>query len=186
VIARAVNAAADVIHRAQVNGAQTATGLAFALDSARMLVSPEEAARSAVVEAERDALKARVEELEAERHSTNEALSDITVALREREVAPLMVYRASHDSIVVGLYSTAAEARKHCEALVRREYDETSRVHLWWREDEDTVDQSEDGEQELYEHVKSAAVPGPGWTHRTGYVVTPLEVASAYDEEADE
>ena len=72
-IARAVNAAADVIHRAQVNGAVTATGLAVALDSARLLVSPEEAARTAAVEAERDALKARVAELEAltpARHQT--------------------------------------------------------------------------------------------------------------------
>jgi hypothetical protein len=64
--------------------------------------------------------------------------------------ADLTIYRASHDSIVMGLYTTAAEARKHCETLVRREYGETSKVHLWWREDEDTVDQPEDGEQELY------------------------------------
>jgi hypothetical protein len=100
--------------------------------------------------------------------------------------ADLTIYRASHDSIVMGLYTTAAEARKHCETLVRREYGETSKVHLWWREDEDTVDQPEDGEQELYEHVKSVGVTGPGWTHRTGYVVTPLTVASKFDEEADE
>ena len=83
-IARAVNAAADVIHRAQVNGAVTAAGLAVALDSARLLVSPEEAARTAAVEAERDALKARVAELEAERHSTNEALDDAVQELRRR------------------------------------------------------------------------------------------------------
>lgn len=35
-MARAVNAAADVIHRAQVNGTQTATGLAIALESAQL------------------------------------------------------------------------------------------------------------------------------------------------------
>lgn len=43
-IARSVNAAADVIHRAQVNGAQTAAGLAMALESAQLLISPEVAA----------------------------------------------------------------------------------------------------------------------------------------------
>ncbi|MFF7534914.1 hypothetical protein ACFZB2_38380 [Streptomyces bobili] len=46
-IARTVNAAAGVIHRAQVNGAQTATGLAFALESAQLLMSPEIAAELA-------------------------------------------------------------------------------------------------------------------------------------------
>lgn len=74
-MARAVNAAADVIHRAQVNGTQTATGLAIALESAQLLQSPETAD-------ELERLRARVAELEAERHSTNEALSDAAEALR--------------------------------------------------------------------------------------------------------
>jgi hypothetical protein len=98
----------------------------------------------------------------------------------------LVVYRASHDSIAMGLYTTAAAARAHCETAVRREHADSSTVQLWWREDEDTVDQPEDCEQELIENVKSDAVPGPGYTRPTGYVVTPLTVASAYDEEADE
>jgi hypothetical protein len=49
-IARSVNAAADVIHRAQVNGTQTATGLAIALESAQLLVSPEMVHRMAALE----------------------------------------------------------------------------------------------------------------------------------------
>jgi hypothetical protein len=103
----------------------------------------------------------------------------------ELEAAQGTVFRASHDSIVMGLYTSAAEARKHCETEMRREYDETTKVSLWWREDEDTVDQPEDGEQELYVHATPAGM-SPGRTWRSGYVVTPLEVAAAYDEEADE
>lgn len=133
-----------------------------------------------------DWLIARIAELEDERHKTNESLDDAVQALRAREKSPLTVYRASHDSIPMGLYTTAAEARKHCETEVQREHAETTEVSLWWREDEDTVDQPEDGEQELWETVRSKVVPGPGLTRSTGYVVTPLEVAAAYDEEAAE
>jgi hypothetical protein len=169
---RAVNAAAGVLLAAMEQGRQIPTSLAIALDSAGLLNSPEHAAEH--------------ERLLTERHETNEALSDIAVELRERETSPLTVYRASHDSIVMGLYTTAAEARKHCEAAVRSEHAETTTVKLWWREDEDTVDQPEDGEAELIEQVKSAVVPGPGLTRPTGYIVTPLEVASAFDPDADE
>jgi len=96
------------------------------------------------------------------------------------EVPALTVFRASHESIVMGLYATAAEARKHCETVVRREHAETTKVELWWREDEDTVDQPEFGVMELIEST------APHYARPTGYVVTPLEVASAFDEEADE
>ncbi|MFJ8345120.1 hypothetical protein ACIQ9J_01835 [Streptomyces sp. NPDC094153] len=111
-----------------------------------------------------------------------------TQALREDEPAEaptLTVYRASHDSIVMGLYTTAAEARKHCETGMRREYDESTKVSLWWREDEDTVDQPEDGEQELFVHATPRGMDR-GRTWRTGYVVTPLEVAAEYDPDGDE
>ena len=68
------------------------------------------------------------------------------------------------------------------EALVRREYLSSgiTDLKLSWREDEDTVDQPEDGEQELIEHVS------PHFARSTGYVVTPLEVATAYDPDGDE
>ncbi|GGR70777.1 MULTISPECIES: hypothetical protein [Streptomyces] len=101
------------------------------------------------------------------------------------EAARGRVYRASHDSIVMGLYTTAAEARKHCVTEMLREYDESTKVSLWWSEDEDTVDKPEDGEQELFAHVTPRGFDR-GRTWRTGYVVTPLEVASEYDEGADE
>jgi hypothetical protein len=82
----------------------------------------------------------------------------------------LTVYRASHDSIVMGLYTTAAAAREHCETLMRRESPDTN---LDWIEDE------EDDVAEL-----TAWLGGEECV--TGYVVTALPVASAYDEEADE
>lgn len=112
-------------------------------------------------------------------------LLDAEARLAELKTAPTTVYRASHDSIVMGHYTTATEARKHCETEMRREYDETTKVSLWWKEDEDTVDQPEDGEQELYVHATPAGM-SPGRTWNSGYVVTPLEVASEYDEGADE
>src|SRR5690606_7416238 len=92
----------------------------------------------------------------------------------EREpAAPLTVFRASHDSIVMGLYTTAAEARKHCEAEERRAWAKHHELNFDWIVDE------EDGVAEM-----TAFVGGEECT--TGYVVTVLEVAAAYDEEADQ
>jgi len=121
------------------------------------------------------------------RHATTcvEALAD---EIREKATPAgatatptLTVYRASHDAIVMGLYTTAAAAREHCEAEVRREWStRVTDLKLWWREDEDTVDQPEPGEMELIEST------APHYSRPTGYVVTPLEVASEYDEEDGE
>ncbi|MFF7880942.1 hypothetical protein ACH40F_08315 [Streptomyces sp. NPDC020794] len=83
------------------------------------------------------------------------------------------VYRASHDSIGMGLYTTAAAAREHCEAEERRSWGAGQPPTFDWIEDED------DGVAEMTAWVG-------GEECATGYVVTPLEVASAYDEEADE
>ncbi|MFE4697244.1 hypothetical protein ACFRIC_09140 [Streptomyces sp. NPDC056738] len=128
-----------------------------------------------------------------ERHSTNESLTLAAEALRENrdrlaklESAHPVMFRAAHDSIVMGYYTSAAEARKHCEAYVRREHAKTTELQLWWREDEDTLDQPEFGEAELIERTKSTIVPGPGMTRPTGYMVTPIEVSSAFDPDADE
>lgn len=130
------------------------------------------------IEAENEQLRARVAELEAKREATSARIAEL-------EAAQGTVFRAAHDVIVMGLYATAAEARKHCETVLRREHAETTKVELWWREDEDTVDQPEDGEQELFAHITPRGFDrGRVWN--TGYVVTPLEVASEYDEEADE
>ncbi|MCP9205553.1 hypothetical protein [Streptomyces cucumeris] len=95
------------------------------------------------------------------------------------ETAELTVYRASHESITFGHYATREAAREHCEALVRRECGDAG--SLGWIPD----DGSDDAPEEL-------SVFGPAWEEDgpeetcTGYVVTPLTVATAYDEDGDE
>lgn len=71
-----VNRAAGVV-LAALEQDRTAAGIALALESAQMLMTPETAAELAK-------LRARVAELEAERHSTNEALDDAVRELRAR------------------------------------------------------------------------------------------------------
>jgi hypothetical protein len=157
------------------------------LDTARLRLALASAQRGR--RQQRDQVAALLEE----RHSTNESLTLAAEALRENRdrlaklaTAQPVIFRAAHDSIVMGYYTSAAEARKHCEAYVRREHAKTTEVQLWWHEGEDTVDQPEFGEAELIEHVKSTVVPGPGLNRPTGYVVTPIEVSSAFDPDADE
>jgi hypothetical protein len=83
----------------------------------------------------------------------------------------LTVYRASHESIVFGHYTTPNAAWKHCEGYAKREF--PAPFAAYWSSDEDGV-------TELMVSVHGADGIA------TGYVVTPLEVASEYDEEADE
>lgn len=85
----------------------------------------------------------------------------------------LKVFRASHDAIVMGLYTTAAEARKHCETEERLSWTKGSTPSFDWIEDE------EDGVSEL-----TVWIGGEECT--TGYVVTALEVAATYDPDGDE
>ncbi|MDT0409901.1 MULTISPECIES: hypothetical protein [Streptomyces] len=79
------------------------------------------------------------------------------------------VYRASHDAIVMGLYTNARAARAHCEDEERRAW---SKVEFDWIEDE------EDGVAELVVMTADGEEP-------TGYVVTPLAAEAEYDPEAD-
>ncbi len=113
--ARSVNAAAAEICRAMENGRQTPAGWAMALDAKGMLQTPETAAELAAYRAldlgtaegrvsakcadpkhpvwlrDLDDVRGcpwcRIAELEAERHSTNEALVDVTEALRGKQEA---------------------------------------------------------------------------------------------------
>ncbi|MFF9554539.1 hypothetical protein ACF1DY_01725 [Streptomyces albus] len=87
----------------------------------------------------------------------------------ELAAAPRIIYRAEHDSIVMGLYTTAAEARAHCVAEERRSWVSGESIVFDWIEDE------EDSIAEL------VTVAEDGETV-TGYVVTALEVATEYDE----
>jgi hypothetical protein len=88
------------------------------------------------------------------------------------------VYRASHDSIVMGLYTAREAAMDHVHAVLANEEgcDVTARVI--WRADDPEADEPV-WECWLFDSDMADDEP-------TGYVVTPLEVASAYDEEADE
>ncbi|MET8978499.1 hypothetical protein ABZX85_23065 [Streptomyces sp. NPDC004539] len=97
-----------------------------------------------------------------------------TQAPQTEDIPALTVYRASHDSVVMGLYTTAAEARKHCETEERRSWLTGTTLSFDWIEDE------EDGIAEL------VVVAGQNEESTTGYVVTALEIAASYDEEADE
>ena len=138
---KALNSLADLICRAQENGARTPMGIAMAIESAGRHMSPEVAVKlhdlqarvdeverkytfdtaelkrqldservdggrliraeqrraelEAVLashrkddQAEIERLRAQVAELRAERHATNEALVDVTVALRAVETVP--------------------------------------------------------------------------------------------------
>jgi hypothetical protein len=85
--------------------------------------------------------------------------------------AELTIYRASHESIVMGRYTNRNAARKHCETVLRRELGED--VFLGWVPDHGGDDAPE--ELCIGEDFECS-----------GYVVTPLAIASEYDEEADE
>lgn len=96
------------------------------------------------------------------------------VPMERGETVP-KAYRASHESIVMGLYLTAAEARAHCVAEELRAWAKDAAPVFDWIEDE------EDGVAEL------VTVDEDGETETvTGYVVTALDIAPKYDEEADE
>jgi hypothetical protein len=95
-------------------------------------------------------------------------------ALETAAAADLTVYRASHDSIVIGHYRTAQVAREHCTAYAKQEHTAGTEQQLWWREDEDTVDLQDEGVAELIERI------GSGPVTPTGYLVTPVVAAAAF------
>lgn len=163
-----INSAADVIHRAQSNGRVTAAGLAAALDAAQLLQSPETVAEVRAAALGPDA--------EAQVHATL-ALAAATSASAEKTPAPaeLMIYRASHDSIVMGLYTTEAAARAHCEQLLSNEHPGGTSLLFDWIGDEDDSEEP---------HELVAQIDGSD-EQPTGYVVTPLTVATGYEPEAD-
>ncbi|MFJ4649511.1 hypothetical protein ACIP6Q_39255 [Streptomyces bobili] len=132
--------------------------------------------------------EARVGELLAERHSTNESLSKAAEALRanrdriaELEAAPTTVYRAEHpdSGITLGHYGAESAARAHCEATERRSWPTGTSLSFDWLRDA----LPEDDENGIAELVVTA---GQNEESSTGYIVTALELASEYDEEADE
>ncbi|MFF7550880.1 hypothetical protein ACFZCU_45860 [Streptomyces canus] len=106
---KALNALADVICRAQEQD-RTPMGIAFAVDSAGLHMSPETAA-------ELESLRSQVEALLAERHSTNESLDEAIQALREKE---------QREAAVAGFVAARAEyitALRNCHGDNTHDYD---------------------------------------------------------------
>ncbi|MEU9640890.1 hypothetical protein [Streptomyces sp. NPDC048188] len=101
------------------------------------------------------------------------AVDWLIARVAELEAAQGTVYRASHDSIQMGLYTNRQAAYDHCEAHELRD-DAVS--PMAWNVDEDGV----------ADLVRVRVPRSPGAESATGFVVTPLEVASEYDAEADE
>lgn len=90
--------------------------------------------------------------------------------------AELTVYRASHESIVMGLYTTREAARAHCEADERATHrgGTVGLTFAWVPDDSDPHSPEE-----------LCVFAGLDDEDTTGYVVTPLAVATEYDPEAD-
>lgn len=90
----------------------------------------------------------------------------------------LTVYRAGfagHD-IPLGLYTNQAAARAHCEAQLSIEYPPNVAIlHDWIGDDSGPLEP-----WQLVVEVDGAP------QQPTGYMVTPLTVASAYDEDGEE
>ncbi|MGW0642341.1 hypothetical protein [Streptomyces badius] len=89
----------------------------------------------------------------------------------------LTVYRAEHETIHVGHYTTEGAARRRCEALVSDEHPADRALLFMWSSLGDDGDSDEP-----YELV--VQVDG-GPQVFTGYVVVPLSVADAYDPDAE-
>ncbi len=83
-------------------------------------------------------------------------------------------YRAQHEGIPLGLYTSEAEARRHCEGWLGRDYPADRALIFDWIGDEDDEEPCE----------LTVRVDGGDETP-TGYVVVPLSVAAAYDPDAE-
>lgn len=110
------------------------------------------------------------------RMATSAPVPDETAGDKQSTHQPeLVIYRASHEyeSIVHGHYGNLDAAREHCEDFIRREEPAALLAFRWM---------SDDGEGPWDLHL----VLADGTRVPTGYSVTPLTVAAAFDEEADE
>lgn len=96
-------------------------------------------------------------------------------------VTPLIVYRASHqvrgEAIPLGWYTTSEAAREHCVAMLSDKYPVHVTVVFDWIGDES---------EPLDPWELVAAIDGGHRWRPTGYVVTPVEVAAAYDPDAEQ
>ncbi|MFG3426183.1 hypothetical protein [Streptomyces californicus] len=103
------------------------------------------------------------------------ALVGIDAALGTAAAVPATIYRAEHETIRVGHYTTEAAARRHCEALVSDEHPADRSLIFDWIGDEDDAEEP----RELVVQVDG------GDEQMTGYVVVPLSVAVEFDADAE-
>ncbi|WP_274031448.1 hypothetical protein [Streptomyces sp. MMBL 11-1] len=87
-------------------------------------------------------------------------------------------YRAEHESIHVGHYTTEAEARRHCEALISDEHPADRALLFTWAGLGD-----DDGDPDEPSELVVQVDGGP--QQFTGYVVVPIAVAAAHDPDAE-
>lgn len=140
------------------------------LENARLRLALKSAQRG------RRQLRARIAELQQERHETNESLSKAMERLAELEAARSTVYRVVDGVTTVALYSSPDQAQKHCEFLARIEHEGDGTQELYWREDEDSVALPEQGEAWLIELVK------PGFSRLTGFAIAPAPLSAVFSE----
>ncbi|WP_405186177.1 hypothetical protein OG582_11760 [Streptomyces anulatus] len=106
------------------------------------------------------------------------SLAHIDDALGAAEAQPAAAhtdYRAQQEGIPLGLYTTEAEARRHCEGWLSKDYPAGQSLIFTWIGDEDDP-------EEPYE--LAVQVDGGDETP-TGYVVVPLTVAAEHDPDAE-
>ncbi|WP_019547627.1 MULTISPECIES: hypothetical protein [Streptomycetaceae] len=157
--------------------------MAERLHDAGLIGSPERAAEaraeglcSAADHIDAAVIPRPVDEAEEHMNGVLSGLSEELRELAEEDGAGRAVYLAVHESgIRLGTYTNRRAAQQHCEALVRRE--SGSSLSLEWLAD----DEDDPAVWELLTYEDGA----PAETE-TGYRVSAVDVASSYDEGADE
>lgn len=168
-------AAEGVLAAAMKHGHTTPAELAAAEDSAGILFDPHtvegiaRAARAQLL----DQLRAAARDI-----WTPADLQALIDELAKQTPAELTVYRAEYSSgLPLCTYTTAKAARAHCEAYVRREHPAGDRLVMNWLPD----DEDEPTLWELLTRLDDAPAEND-----TGYCVALVDVAAAYNSEADE
>jgi hypothetical protein len=87
----------------------------------------------------------------------------------------LTYYRASHESIVIGRYTTEAVARRRCETLLSDEHPDNTPLIFDWIGDESEPEDP----WELTVQING------GDEQPTGYVVHPLRIEAEFDPDTD-
>lgn len=95
------------------------------------------------------------------------------------EPVELVVYRAYHETVPLGMYATREAAQEHCLADAKNNGDDVAEA-AWWSQDEDDPEGSEEC---LVLHDYSG---DKGGDLLTDYSVMPLTVATAYDPDAED